>query len=47
MMILALRYLELCMFGSEVSDFRACRAVFKLFSLCHWVAGFLLPGESI
>lgn len=46
-MILALRCLELCMFGSEVSDFRAHRAVFKLFSLCHWVAGFLLCGESI
>jgi len=35
MMSLALRCLELCMFGAEVSDFRAHRALFKLFSLCH------------
>lgn len=34
-LILALKCLELHMFGSEVSDFRACRAMFKLFSLCY------------
>lgn len=39
-MILALRCLELCMFGSEVSNFRSRRAVFKLF-IMSLVAGIL------
>lgn len=40
MLILALRCLELCMFGPEVRNYRACRAVFKQFSwqqaFCAW-----------
>lgn len=27
---------KLCILGSDTNNFRACRAVFKLFSLPHW-----------